>query len=339
MNENYKKILNSLKERPPRKINDHIVLIDGMNTFIRSFAIIKALNPDGHHIGGMVGFLRSLGYLNRILDPTRIVCIFDSKGSSTNRKNINPNYKAQRVGRITHWEMFDNKVEEESSITSQLERLFDYLECLPVKTVMLEKLEADDIIAYISKKYSESGSKVTIVSSDKDFFQLVDKNIEIYSPVRRKFFTRDNIEEQTKVIPENYNIVKALTGDASDNLTGIKGLGIKTILKEIPEIKSDTNFTLEKVYSICEERLDSKLIFSKIIDSWDKVETNFKLMDLHLTSLDEKEKNFIDNLMKEEIPSLQKAAFLLMLELDKIDGIVKNTEAWLDSFKLLKGYK
>ena len=72
-------ILNNLKETPPRALNDHILLIDGMNTLIRSFSLLKAMNPTGTHVGGFVGFLRSLGYVTRIFDPTRVIVIWDGK--------------------------------------------------------------------------------------------------------------------------------------------------------------------------------------------------------------------------------------------------------------------
>jgi len=90
----YKNILNNLKETPPRALNDHILIVDGMNTLIRSFSLLKAMNPTGTHIGGLVGFLRSLGYITRIFDPTRVLVIWDGKGGSGNRQNIDPNYKA-----------------------------------------------------------------------------------------------------------------------------------------------------------------------------------------------------------------------------------------------------
>ena len=106
----YDDILKNLKETPPRSLNDHILIIDAMNMLIRSFSLLKAMNPDGHHIGGLVGFLRSLGYVTRIFDPTRVIVFWDGKGGSANRKNINPDYKAQRAtARITQRGLYDSK--------------------------------------------------------------------------------------------------------------------------------------------------------------------------------------------------------------------------------------
>lgn len=329
----YDDILSKLKETPPRALNDHIMIIDAMNMLIRSFSLLKAMNPSGSHVGGLVGFLRSLGYVTRIFDPTRVIIVWDGKGGSANRKNVDPNYKAQRAtSRITHWGLYDTKEEETEALIGQLYRTQDYLDCLPVQQMMAEKLEADDIMAYLAKRASNAGKKVTIVSSDKDFLQLIDSNIEVYAPVKKKTFNKDNIFNELKVLPTNYNIVKALLGDNSDNLQGVKGLGIKTIVSQFPKLLTEKT-DLDYVYKIAEKNLDGKKIFAKIIHNWSKVETNFELMDLHNTSLDSKEKSYVESVLKEPVPDLQSGAFLHLLDQDKIEGITKNTEGWLENFR------
>ena len=339
----YSSILKNLKQTPPRELNDHILILDGMNTLIRSFSLLKAMNPTGTHVGGLVGFLRSLGYVTRIFDPTRVLIVWDGKGGSGNRQNIDPNYKSQRAtARITHWGLYDTKEEETEALISQLFRVQDYLDCLPMQQIVMEKLEADDIIAYIAKRASKAGKKVTIVSSDKDFFQLIDNNVEVYAPVKKKTFTLDNIKEEIGVLPQNYNIVKALLGDNSDNLQGVKGLGIKTILSEWKSFAHDPNATLQDIWDHCETQLEdpkAKKIFAKIIHSWDKVTTNFELMDLHNTSLDEKEIQVVEDVISSKVPDLQTGAFLHLLDQDKIEGITKNTEGWLENFRDLTTVK
>ncbi len=339
----YENILKNLKETPPRALNDHILIVDAMNTLIRSFSLLKAMNPSGAHIGGLVGFLRSLGYVTRIFDPTRVIIVWDGKGGSANRKNIDPNYKAQRAtSRITHWGLYDNKEEETEALIGQLFRTQDYLECLPLQQIVIEKLEADDIIAYLAKRASNAGKKVTIVSSDKDFYQLIDNNIEVYAPVKKKTFTLNNIKEEIGVLPQNYNIVKALLGDNSDNIPGVKGLGIKTILSEWKSFTYDKNASLQDIYDHCETQLDQekpKKIFAKILHNWNRVMTNFELMNLHNSTLDEKEIKYVEDIFKSDIPNLQTGVFLSLLDQDKIEGITKNTEGWLENFRGLTTVK
>lgn len=336
---NYKDILDKAVNSPTRRYNDHIVLIDGMNTLIRSFALIKSLNIEGTHVGGMVGFLRSLGFLVRTLDPTRVICIFDGKGSTINRKSIDPNYKAQREHtRITNWGIYDTKQQEREALFGQMSRLEDYLKCLPIQFLSIDKVEADDVIAYTALNASNSGKKVTIVSSDQDFLQLVNEHIHVYSPIKKITYTPDNIEEALGVIPENYNMVKALLGDGSDNLAGVKGLGLKTLLKLFPELITDQNTTLDSIYRVCENKLQEKIIYAKIVSDWDKVERNYVLMNLHRTVLDEKEIEEIKEKLGQKVPSLQSATFLYLLKQDKIEGITQNTEGWLQIFSELSTF-
>ena len=335
----YKDILKNLQKKPPKKLNDKILLIDGLNTLIRSFSLIKSMNPGGSHIGGLVGFLRSLGYLVRTLEPSRVIVVWDGKGGSGNRKNIDPNYKAQRAtARITHWGLYDTKEQETEALIGQLLRVREYLECLPIQEIMLDKLVPDHIIAYLAKKAANSGKEVVITSSYKDFLQLITKNISVYSPIKKILYNYSNICDEIKVLPENYNIVKALVGDTSDNLPGIKGLGLKTIIKEFPELNKNPEVGLQYIYDVCEERLGSKKIFAETIYNWKRVESNFAVMNLQEILLDSREENNILDIIKTEIPPLRVGTFLHLLSQDKIEGITKNTENWLQTFSGLGNY-
>lgn len=302
--------------------------------------MLQSMNPQGHHTGGLVGFLRSLGFLMRTIDPTRIICVFDGQASSSSRKNIDPEYKANRnIKRITNWELFDDKDDEYASMTMQMHRLVEYLQCLPITLISIDKIEADDTISYLAQKFGENGKKVTIVSSDKDFLQIVNENIEVYSPIKKKTYGKKEVLEELGMIPENYLIMKSLLGDNSDNLTGIKGLGPKTLLKEFPGIVNDPSFELNDIHKICEEKLQTKKIFAQILYDWEKVKTNHELMNLLQPRLGDYEIVHILDKMKEPIPSLQAVTFLSMLESDQIEALNKNVEGWLEIFRPLSTYK
>ena len=337
---NYLDILNKIEQKPDRKLNDHVLIVDSMNTFIRSFAMLQSMNPQGHHTGGLVGFLRSLGFLMRTIDPTRIICVFDGQASSSSRKNIDPEYKANRnIKRITNWEILDDKDDEFQSMTMQMGRLVEYLQCLPLTLISIDKIEADDTISYLAQKFRDNNKKVTIVSSDKDFLQIVDENIEVYSPIKKKTYGKKEVQEELGMIPENYLIMKALLGDNSDNLTGIKGLGPKTLLKEFPGIVKDPLFELKDIHKICNEKLQTKKIFAQILYDWDKVRTNYELMNLLEPRLGDYEIVHILDKIKEPTPSLQAVTFLSMLESDQIEALNKNVEGWLEIFRPLSTYK
>jgi DNA polymerase-1 len=337
----YLEILNKIELKEPPKQDDHILIIDSLNTFIRNFSMVKSINPSGNHVGGMIGFLRSLGYMVRILEPTQVICVFDGRGASMNRKNIDSNYKANRENiRITNWGMFDSKQEEKDSMNDQIQRLHDYLECLPVTSIIYDKIEADDIISFIAQHKASKGSKVTIVSSDKDFFQIVNENISIYSPIKKKVYNLDDVKKELGVTPENYLIIKALIGDQSDNLPGVKRAGTKTILKLFPNLLNEEKQTLEYIYNTAEENLQSKkTLFANIIYQWELVQRNFKLMNLQNPRLTEEEKFTILEDISTPSTNLYKGTFLRYLEQDKVEGITNNTENWLQTFNSLTVFK
>ena len=190
------------KEMPTSKRHDRVLLIDGLNLFFRNFAVLNMVNPDGVHIGGLGGFLRSLGALIRQIQPTSVYVVFDGAGSSNNRKNLLPEYKSGRnLQRITNWEIFDDVDDEHNSKIDQIVRLIQYLKMLPIKTVVIDKVEADDVIAVLSEKLEEQyNSNVFIVSSDKDFIQIVTDKTIVYRPMEKEFYTKDTVKEKFGVL-------------------------------------------------------------------------------------------------------------------------------------------
>ena len=116
-------------------INSKILLIDGLNTFIRAFSANPAVNDDGSHIGGLIGFLKSLRYSIAKIKPTRCIIVFDGKNGSNKRRKIFSEYKGhrrikQRFNRNVDWST--SPVDEEQSMRMQMSRLVKYLEQLPL---------------------------------------------------------------------------------------------------------------------------------------------------------------------------------------------------------------
>ena len=332
----YDALLNKVQPSAPRKVNDHILVIDALNTFIRNFTTIRLMNPQGAHVGGMIGFLKSLGFLTRTFNPTRVVIVFDGPGSSASRKNINSDYKANRdINRITNWEMFDKKEDEYASMADQIGRLIEYLQMLPVDMISMPKVEADDVIAYIAQQFGND-NKVTIVSSDKDFLQIVNENVEVYAPTKKRIFGPADVKEEVGVLAENYLVMKSLLGDNSDNLSGVKGLGPKGIFKHFPDLVDKPGTGLEYVFEVCEAGVEKTKIFAKVLNQYDRVWQNYDLMNLMEPRLSDPQKDLILDLMDGCPSQLNIMAFLLMLKQDNIEqGITKNTESWLETFRYL----
>ena len=99
-NKKYLSILDEIKKKGGSldggEPDDRVLIIDGLNTFIRVFSVIPTTNDDGIHVGGIVGFLRSIGYTINMFRPTRVIIVFDGKGGSKRRRKLYPEYKAKR---------------------------------------------------------------------------------------------------------------------------------------------------------------------------------------------------------------------------------------------------
>jgi DNA polymerase-1 len=321
--------------------HDKVLLIDGLNLFFRNFAMMNMVNPDGVHIGGLGGFFRSLGAMIRQTNPTSVYVVFDGAGSTTNRKNLLSEYKGTRnLQRITNWEAFDNIEEEHDSKIDQIVRIIQYLKLLPVKTTIIDKVEADDIIAVLAEKLVEKhNSTCFIVSSDKDFLQLVTDKIIVYRPMEKEYYTPKVVEEKFGLLPHNFILHKVLLGDNSDNIRGIKGLGAKGIFKKFPELKTE-ELTLQDIFDISARKFKDHIVYSRIVQDQDRLETNYKVMDLSIPMIDDREKEYLDDLIGEEFPELNSEMFVQFYNTDQLGGMIRNLETWLkDIFSQFKGYK
>jgi 5'-3' exonuclease len=328
-------------EEPQLKRHDKVLILDGLNLFFRNFAMMNMVNPDGVHIGGLGGFFRSLGAMIRQTNPTSVYVVFDGAGSTVNRKNLLSEYKGTRnLQRITNWEAFDSLEDEHDSKVDQIVRIIQYLKLLPVKTTILDKVEADDIIAVLAEKLVEKhNSTCFIVSSDKDFLQLVTDKIILYRPMEKEYYTPKVVEEKLGLLPENFILYKTLLGDNSDNIPGIKGLGAKGIFKKFPELKTQS-LTLDDIFEISTRKFKDHVVYSRIIQDQARIETSYKVMDLSVPMIDDKGKDHINELISEDIPELRSDLFIQLYNEDKLGGMIRNLENWIrDIFEQFKGYK
>ena len=317
--------------------NERYMLIDGLNLFFRNFSAINTINSNGNHIGGLGGFFRSLGALIRQIQPTQVVVVFDGVGSSNNRKNIIPEYKSGRnITRVTKHELFDDIDEEDESKYNQIVRIIQYLKTLPVKVITLGKVEADDVIAYMSDKLVKSADdRVFIVSSDKDYLQLISQQVIVYRPIEREYYTEATVRDKFKLDPHNFILYKSLMGDSSDALPGIKGLGEKKLFKLFPEL-STQDLTFENILEISEKRMTENVIYARILQDVELLEKKYQIMDLSNPMMTDDDKTYVDEFIKHtDLPFFPKQ-FLEMYEEDQIGGLIRNPEYWLqDIFKEL----
>ena len=342
MNKEYQKIFESLGkevvEEPKEdlKVNDRILIIDSLNTFLRAFTVIQHFNKSLNHVGGLTGYLRSVGYAINLVRPTRVILAFDGKGSSTNKRYLYPEYKANRgIRRVTNWDAFENQEQESEAITNQLVRLIDYLKCLPVDLISIDKIEADDVIGYISQQMD---SQITIMSSDRDYLQLVSKNITVYSPTKKVFYTPKKVLDEYGVTSENFLNYKVLTGDAGDNVPGIKGVGPKTIAKLYPELADDVKMTLTEVIDKAKE--GEGKAFMSIRNFEHQLKINEKLMDLTNPNIPDDSLVEINEMLENPNKTFRSKEFMSLYEEDDLGNSISNLQTWLhNNFYQLSKYK
>ena len=325
------RLLDNIQEQGKETVkSERVLLIDGLNLFFRNFAMMNMVNPEGVHVGGLGGFFRSLGALIRQIDPTQVYVVFDGAGSSNNRKNILPEYKSGRdLQRITNWDAFDDLEDEHDAKVDQMVRIIQYLKTLPVKTCSIDKVEADDIIAYFSKVIPQKPEdKVFIVSSDKDFLQLINENVIVYRPMEKEYYTEQTMVDKYKMSPKNFILHKTLLGDNSDKIKGVKGLGEKGLYKKFPEL-TERDMSLEDIFNICESKFKEHVVYARVIQNRSDLEKNYKVMDLDNPMIDENDEKYLNKVVESSIPPYLPEQFVAFYNQDKLGGMIRNVEFWV----------
>lgn len=327
----------SVKE-PEEKLslNSRVLIIDSLNTFMRAFAVIRHVNRNLTPIGGLTGYLRSVAHAMNLIRPTRVIAVFDGQGASTNKKYLYPEYKANRaLRRITDWDHFDTQQDESEAIVSQVVRLIQYLKLLPVDMLSIDKIEADDVIGYIAQKL---GDHTTIMSSDRDYLQLVSDRVTVFSPTKKKFYTPEAVLQEYGVTSQNFLTQKILLGDIGDNVPGVLGLGPKTLLKEFPELGKQDRVTIEQILE--KSRNGKKKVFGSIVNFQKQLQINKLLMDLENPNIPQEGIKEIENMILEPYKYFNSQEFIRLYNEDDLGNSIPNVQTWLfNNFHTLSKYK
>lgn len=315
--------------------NSKTLVIDGLNTFIRSWSTAPNLSDNGDHIGGIVGTLKSIGFAIRLINPTRVILTFDGKGGSKSRQNIYAGYKADRAkNKIrlnrAYTDMM-NEEDEQVSMRRQMVALAELLTHLPVTIMLYDGIEADDVMGYIATQLRQDGEKVVLMSSDKDFLQLVNKDVSVYSPSKKKIYNIPEVVEEFGIHPHNFINFRMIDGDKSDSIGGINGLGIKSIIKAFPMLSEETLQTTDTMVEYV-NTLDKKSKAHELfLDNLAICERNRRLMQLSEPEFSGNLRMKIMGRYDEPTPKFDKQGFLKVgLKHGVIDAF-KDINDWLQS--------
>lgn len=313
-----------------------ILLVDGFNNFMRNFAANQTVTANGDLVGGVVGFINTLKYAYRTIQPKEIVVVWEQGGASSRRKSIDSSYKAHssKQNEIKEYNQYrdDGRVNpfyDENNKPKQLSLLLSLLDCLPIYQIYVENTECDDIIAYLaSSKLKSLPDKKVILSGDKDFYQLLtDPQIQIYDPLKKLFISTEYVKEKFGVIPENVCLLRSLTGDQSDSIEGIDGVGEKTAVKLFPDLskeEKDLKWLKEQTQNLINETKKPTKALKNIQEYFGTVEKNWQLMYLSTTVLSASQIAEIDKQVSERNNLLRKMEFVKILHAAKM----QHTQDW-----------
>lgn len=280
------------------------LILDGEWNLKRNFLKRETLFAKGEYCGGTYGFLDSLrSVVNKIM-PDRVVVMWDGPMSGKLRHDFYSKYKE---GRNKSWDEDSYKLDEHEldieqkrrySILQNKVKIKNYLEELFIRQSEISEVEGDDLIALYSQMRT-SDEQIIIFSSDKDYLQLIEPGVSILRPSDNLMITSENFKETFGYTPENTLALRCFEGDTSDNISGVDGIGVKTIMKYFPRFK-DEKYTVDRIIQeavdIYQAPKKKVKALEKIIGSRKVFERNKILMDLRNPFVNEEAKKEISEI-------------------------------------------
>jgi 5'-3' exonuclease len=312
-----------------------VLLVDGDNLLTIGFYGVKNAFYKGQHVGGIYHFLNTLRRTFEAHKLKKIVVFWDGLEGSQTRKKIYVHYKENRKSRL--------RTEEElNSYNHQRQRVKQYLEELFVRQGEYEYCETDDCIAYYTQN-SPKEEKI-IYSSDGDLTQLVSKNTQIYNPSHGKLYKQKDtiVYDHEEILIENVKMVKMLCGDSSDNIAGIKGMGVKRFLSLFPELRTQQltiDLVKDKCNTIFEQDKHNKLVANLLtgvtkhgVFGEEFFDVNNRIVSLDEPYLTEEAKQNINLLIKEKLDPegrSYKNTMKMMMDDGLFNLLPKSDDAWV----------
>lgn len=298
------------------KDSKRVLIVDQLNLFFRNYIVNPSLSINGAPIGGLKGCFQSLQKVIRESKPDMVIVCWDGAGGSAKRKSIKKDYKAGRkpirlnrgVRNMTRNEELENKIWQQT-------RLVDYYNQTPIVQFMFDGVEADDIIAYVCRSKELANYEKIVMSSDKDFFQLLDGKTVLYRPIQKEVLSKNSILDKFDIHPNNFAIARALAGDKSDNLEGVGGVGLKTAAKRFPFLKEEKAMTIDGMLEYCRDQLAETSVkaYTSVLENTEILERNYRMMQLYAPMLTIDAKKTIKETLKNPDYSFNKTEIIKMM--------------------------
>ncbi|HAG27991.1 MAG TPA: hypothetical protein DCL39_00910 [Alteromonas macleodii] len=297
-----------------------LLIIDGQNMFIRNYVMSPQLDINGSPIGGLTGFMRSLQKEVRRAKPDRVAICWEGPGGSQKRREKNKNYKlGRKAPRLNREYTFATPEEERENKYSQLVKLTEYLDNLPILQLSLENVEADDIIAWLCHCNEYAEWQKLIISNDKDFIQLCDDKTVLVRPGKNEeVLNKNKIIEEYNIHPRNFAWARAITGDKSDNLEGVKGLGLATVAKRFSFLSENKDYGLQDILTHAKNNNSKIKAYQNVLDSEEIIASNYEIMQLYTSTISSQGVNKLKYAIKNDGVDLNRSQIRKMLLKDGI---------------------
>jgi DNA polymerase I len=310
------------------------LLVDGDNLFKIGFHGVREMYDNGDHLGGIYHFINILRRFLEEHNLDKVVVFWDGDSNSSIRKSIYPQYKANRRQDMNEYK-YESYLQQKSRVKQYLEEIF-------VRQVEMINNEADDLIAHYCKVAKDED--IIIFSADKDLTQLISEKVTIYSPISKQYFKNGDMITINKVEIPHYNVLltKVFTGDKSDNIDGIEGLGEKTLVKFFPDLlgkpcimdellDNARNNQQKKKPKALENILTGKTKNGILGEEF--YNTNMKIVDLGNPLITDEGKELVEQIYTDTIDPTDrgyKNLMRLMMEDGLFKYLPKNDEAWVN---------
>jgi DNA polymerase-1 len=293
-----------MNERP-------ILIVDCLNVFVRAYCAFPQMNVDGEQMGGYVGFLKMMQRVVSMVQPRAVYAAWES-GGSQRRRSLDPEYKKGRRPEKLNRFYEDDIPDTDENRKRQMMALLSALKNVPICQLYVQDCEGDDLIAHLCMGPLREDKK-TIMSSDKDMFQLLDERTNAYNMHKKTFVGPAEVLEEFRVTSKNFALAKALCGDVSDNVKGIKGIGFKTCAKKFPMLGTDDELVLQDVIDYAAAHSDESPIYRRVVDEQDTVRKNWRLVYLDGSMLSNSQAMNVNQVMADFKPKVDRMGLMKCL--------------------------
>ena len=263
-----------------------ILLIDAYNIFAKNYIVNPSLSSNGEPIGGATGFIKSLGVLADTHRPSEIIVCWEG-GGAKRRRALLPTYKAGRKPlRLNRSELYKKDLDSPENFSWQVALSCKLLEQLPIKQMYVDDCEADDLIGWFCRhRLQNDDRQIVICSADQDMHQLLRPGVIQYNA--KKTITHEDVVNKFGISTENFVTARAFIGDKSDRISGVKGVGFKTLARKFPQLAGDSFVSIDDILTECKLRNSQKKmkLYESIIGSHDVAKLNWRLMYLDISNL------------------------------------------------------